>query len=77
MAYLGWYDPDRKKPAREKLRDAMHRFEEKFGEPAQFCLTSPQDAEELAKRGIEGATVQVHPRTYIARYTFYVGQEGA
>ena len=47
--FLGWYDPDRKKPARAKLADAIARYEEKFGRTPLFCLTSPQDAAELAE----------------------------
>ena len=47
--FLGWYDPDRKKPARAKLADAIERYEEKFGRTPLFCLTSPQDAAELAE----------------------------
>lgn len=76
--FLGWYDPDRKKSARAKLADACERFEEKFGRRARFCLTSTQDASEIHATpdelppGIES----VQARTYIARWTFYVGEDG-
>lgn len=75
MAFLGWYDPDRKKPARAKLSDAMNRYEQKFGEAPLCCLTSPQDAAELAEPSSRypEPTIDVQARQYIARWTFYVG----
>lgn len=76
--FLGWYDPDRKKPARAKLDDAIARYQEKFGRAPRFCLTSPQDAVELAEpsRKFPGEPpVTVQARTYIARWTFYVGED--
>jgi hypothetical protein len=76
--FLGWYDPDRKKPARAKLADAIARYEEKFGRAPRFCLTSPQDAVELAEpsRKFPGEPpVAVQARNYIARWTFYVGED--
>jgi hypothetical protein len=76
--FLGWYDPDRKKPARAKLADAIERYEEKFGRTPRFCLTSPQDAAELAepsRKFPEDLTVTVQSRTYIGRWTFYIGED--
>ena len=59
--FLGWYDPDRKKPARAKLAEAIERYEEKFGRKPRFCLTSPQ--------------VKIRARDFIARWTFYIGED--
>jgi hypothetical protein len=76
--FLGWYDPDRKKPARAKLADAIARYEEKFGRTPLFCLTSPQDAAELAEpsRKFPGEPpVSIQARSYIARWTFYIGED--
>lgn len=76
--FLGWYDPDRKKSARAKLADAIERYTEKFGHAPRFCLTSPQDAVELAEpsRKYPGdLPVTVQARGYIARWTFYVGED--
>lgn len=76
--FLGWYDPDRKKPARAKLAEAVERYEEKFGRPAKCCLTSPQDALDLAEpsRKHPGElALDVQPRQFIARWTFYIGEE--
>ena len=76
--FLGWYDPDRKKPARAKLADAIERYEEKFGRVPRFCLTSPQDAAELAEpsRKFPGELpVAIQSRSYIARWTFYIGED--
>ena len=77
--FLGWYDPDKKKPARAKLAAAIDRYEEKFGRVPRFCLTSAQDAHELAQPTLEhpDVPVEVHARGYIARYTMYIGEEGA
>jgi hypothetical protein len=76
--FLGWYDPDRKKHARAKLADAIARYEEKFGRAPRFCLTSPQDAADLAapSRKFPGEPpVTVQARDYIARWTFYIGED--
>ena len=76
--FLGWYDPDRKKPARAKLAEAIERYEEKFGRRARYCLTSPLDAAELAEpsRKFPGKPpVKVQARSYIARWTFYIGED--
>ena len=76
--FLGWYDPDRKKPARAKLAEAIERYEEKFGRKPRVCLTSPQDAAELAEpsRKFPGAPpVKIRARDFIARWTFYIGED--
>ncbi len=78
--YLGWYDPDRKKPARAKLAEAIERYEEKFGRTPHSCLTSPLDAADLAEpsRKHPGELpVTIQARGYIARWTFYIGDEAA
>lgn len=74
--YLGWYDPDRKKPARQKLAEAQERYEQKFGRPAKVLMTSSADAEELSRPTLKhpgDLAIEVHARDYIARWTFYVG----
>ncbi len=76
--YLGWYDPDRKKPARAKLAEAIERYEEKFGRSPRCCLTSPLDAADLAEpsRKFPGEPpVTVEARGFIARWTFYIGED--
>lgn len=76
--YLGWYDPDRKKHARAKLAEAIERYEEKFGRTARCCLTNPLDAADLAEpsRKFPGEPpVIVQARDYIARWTFYIGED--
>ena len=76
--FLGWYDPDRKKPARAKLDDAIERYQEKFGRTPLVCLTNPLDAAELSEpsRKFPGdPPVSVQARGYIARWTFYIGED--
>lgn len=75
--YLSWYDPDRKKHPRQKLSEALARYEEKYGSTARFCLTSPKDAAELAapSRKFPELPVAVIERTDVQRWTFYVGAD--
>ncbi len=53
--FLGWYDPDKKKPAREKLAEAIERHVEKFGAQPELCLTNAAEAAELAGEAVEEA----------------------
>jgi hypothetical protein len=70
--FLGWYDPDKKTPARYKLEDALARYARKFGRPAQTCMTSPEDAAEL-EADKQAPAMPVRGVGFIPRYTFYVG----
>ncbi len=70
--FLGWYDPDKKKPARLKLAEAIERYGEKFGATPDACLTSPTDAAELAADG-KAPDLAVRAVGYIPRWTYYVG----
>ena len=72
--FLGWYDPDKKKPARDKLTEAIERYAEKFGAAPETCLTNPTDAAELAADR-QAPRLTVRPVNYIPRWTFYVGVE--
>jgi hypothetical protein len=72
--FLGWYDPDKKKPAPQKLAEAIERYVEKFGHAPAACLTNPTDAAELAAAKPAPA-VAVRAVGYIPRWTFYVGIE--
>ncbi|MER3437287.1 MAG: hypothetical protein C4346_06680 [Chloroflexota bacterium] len=72
--FLGWYDPDKKRPAREKLRDAIERYIEKFGAEPATCLTSVTDASELAA-DTKAPDLPVKGVAFIPRHTFYVGVE--
>ena len=74
--FLGWYDPDKKKPARHKLVDAIERYAEKFGHEPEACLTSVTDAEELAGDK-QAPHLPIRGVSYIPRWTFYVGVEDA
>jgi hypothetical protein len=76
--FLGWFDPDRKKPARAKLDEAIARYESKFGRRPRFCLTSSADVVELTAPHPKypgELPVSVQARSYIARWTFYVGED--
>lgn len=73
IMFLGWLDPDRKKPAHLKLADAIARHEAKHGITPTICLTSEQDAAELA--GTDHG-IQIEGRHWLARGCFYVGVMG-
>lgn len=79
--FLGWYDPDRKKPAQQKVAEAIERYVEKFGSEPELVLTSETDAAELLsppkKSPIPAPTLPVRTVSYIPRWTFYVGSEEA
>lgn len=75
--FLGWYDPDRKRPARAKLADAIARYEEKFGRTPTLCLTSITEKELLDQPTLQHSgdlPLIVESRGFIARWTFYVGE---
>jgi hypothetical protein len=70
--YLGWYDPDKKKAARDKLAEAIERYVEKFGSAPETCLTNDAEAAELAadKRAPK---LPVRGVPHVPRHTFYIG----
>lgn len=73
IVYLGWQDNDKKYSTHRKLADAIARHTEKHGIAPNICLTSEQDAAELAGQDLD---IQVEGRHYIARGTMYVGVMG-
>ncbi|MGH2531973.1 MAG: hypothetical protein ACRDJW_06655 [Thermomicrobiales bacterium] len=74
--FLGWYDPDKKKPARLKVEDAVERYVEKFGGEPETCLASSVDAEELSADS-KAPDLTVRAVTFLPRFTFYVGIDDA
>lgn len=77
--FLGWYDPDRKKSARQKVAEGIERYIEKFGAAPAVVLTSELDATELRtpakKTGLPAPALPVRAVAYIPRWTFYIGRE--
>lgn len=78
--FLGWYDPDRKKPARQKVAEGIERYIEKFGAAPELVLTSDLDAAELLmpvnkKTPLPALELPVRTVAYIPRWTFYIGRE--
>lgn len=72
--FLGWFDPDKKRPARDKLADAIERHLEKFGEAPVLCLTHAVEAAELAADP-KAPTLPIRAVGHLPRWTFYVGFE--
>ena len=77
--FLGWYDPDRKKPASQKVAEGIERYVEKFGTTPDLILTGELDAADLAappKRNQPPApALPVRTVPFIPRWTFYIGCE--
>lgn len=75
--YLGWHDPDRKKPAEQKLADACERHAEKTGVRPDRALVGGQfgaDPDFHAEAERQGVTLEVAP--YVPVWTIYVGLAG-
>lgn len=72
MTFIGWFDPDMKKSTAAKLQAGCDRYVEKFKKQPTHCLTSIDDARDLANQRI--LPVHVEPRSYIARNVFYIGE---
>jgi hypothetical protein len=77
--YLGWTDHDRRRPADEKLGEAVERFRRKFGSEPTTAVISPVDAERIAEGCpalSDGAVLDIKARSYIPAGVFYVGIDG-
>lgn len=75
--YVGWYDPDRKKPAAQKLVDACERHVEKTGRRPDCVLVGGAfgaDPDFQAEAERQGVTLAVAP--YVPAWTIYVGLAG-
>lgn len=70
--FFGFYDPDKKRPATDKLADGIERYRQKFHAAPSLCLCSPADAEVL---GPEVAGLRIEGRSYVGRSVFYLGRE--
>ncbi len=72
--FLGWFDPEKKKPARVKLADAIERHIAKFSTAPELCLVNPVDAAELAADA-KAPSIDLRVVDFLPRSTFYVGVE--
>lgn len=72
ITYLGWYDPDPKKPVRHKLADGIARYIDKFGQTPDQCLCHPVDSDALQPHATIPLTIG--GRSNVARHTFYIGR---
>lgn len=67
--YLGWHDPDKKKPLDKKLDDAISRYERKWERTPTVALVNTSDFEALTER--EG--LEIRPAGHVAPNVFFVG----
>jgi hypothetical protein len=70
--FLGWYDPNKKKAAAQKLAEAIARYQEKFTAEPTEVLCHPIEAEEL-RVDVRERDLIITGVHYIPRHTFYVG----
>ncbi|MCL5257211.1 MAG: hypothetical protein M1319_05390 [Chloroflexi bacterium] len=68
MTYLAWYDDDRKKPAREKIDEAVNRFVEKYGYSPNLCLVNESES-------VKHDDLVVKPVHRVARHTYWIGYD--
>lgn len=82
--FLGWYDPDKRRKAIDKLDAAVERYEEKFGVRPRVVVVGPTFAEALASAreterpqegGLEVRGMPVRVAHYVPLHTLYVGEE--
>ena len=66
--YLGWFDPDKKKPSARKLEEAIERYHEKWGRKPRVALVNANDAVELPG-------IKVRVAAHVAPNTFFVGED--
>lgn len=66
--YLGWYDPDKKKTSTIKLREAVERYQAKYGKSPAVVLLNAVDAQQYP--GVEVRVV-----AHVAPNTFFVGED--
>jgi hypothetical protein len=72
--WYGYFDRDRRIPARAKLDAAIAEYVAQYGCNPTVCLTSFADADALER---EGATLPVRRSTFLYGGSFYVGEERA
>lgn len=75
--YFGWFDPDRKKPAAEKLADAVDRHVEKYGvRPDRILVSGAFGADPAFQAEAERQGVALAVVPYVPVGTIYVGIAG-
>ena len=67
--YLGWYDPDKKKPLDKKLEDAIARYERKWEKSPVVALVNTDDFAGLTPR----TDLAIRAAGHVARNVFFVG----
>lgn len=66
--YLGWYDPDKRKTAAQKIATAATRYRQKWGRVALVAIVNPADL--VAVEGLD-----VRASCGVPPSTFFVGEE--
>lgn len=71
MTYLGWYDPDKKKPPAAKLSEAAHRYAQKWGRTPRVALVNASELDQLV--GV--TTLDIRGVSHVAVNTYWVGED--
>lgn len=66
--YLGWYDPDPKKSAEEKIFAAAERYRRKWGRAAQVAIINAADL-------VDAPGLDVRIARHVPPNTFFVGED--
>lgn len=81
--YLGWYDPDKKRPVTEKVGTAMNRYIARWGTPVRVVITNECHAADLwgsvwdlkLPDGTDNGWIEIRPAAHIPPNTFFVGED--
>jgi hypothetical protein len=77
---LLWFDNDPHRGLTAKIEDAAHRYQEKYGRPADTCyvnsLVLSKGPEMLTAPSLASQTLRVVPAANILPHHFWVGEEG-
>ena len=74
--FLGWFDPDGRRPAAEKLNEAIARYRARFGGDPPLCLCHEEAANALVGAFVD-CEIEIRPVSFVSPHTFYVGTEEA
>jgi len=66
VTYLGWFDDNPKKPAEQKIDEAVDRYVLRFGRRPNLCLVNQADC-------VSHRAVEVQPAGHVHRHHFLVG----
>lgn len=73
--FLGWYDPDKKKPTTRKVQEAVNRYCQKWSEIPRVLLINPSQAHEIWGEEVHPTGIEIRAVAHVAPNTFFVGTD--